>query len=108
MTDTPTDEIAERLANLLAKATPGEWRSEWYSNDEQWIVLTNDSSWNEGDSLIADFNVLSGCDAQFVALAKNHLPALLTERAEMKARITALEGENAIAEAQARDEVNKS
>jgi hypothetical protein len=89
MTDTSTDEIAERLAELLAKVSAGDW----YVNEI-------DVGYISSAEPRADIALLDGwpidceheqeANKRFICFAKNSVPALLTERAEMKAELATL------------------
>jgi hypothetical protein len=113
MTDTPMDTAAAELAELLAKLPGDDW---YYRPDkfDDWGIIRGGvaneyglpfigqirPSYNTGEDILAAHRAANTDpwedEARFVVLAKNRLPALLTERAEMKARIAALEGEKAI------------
>jgi hypothetical protein len=109
MTDTPTDEIAERLAELLAKATPGDWVDEYQKGCGFSQITAKGASLADNDAsspghMVYDVN--GDNDGALIAAMKNALPDLLTERAEMKVRIEMLESLVATysQQSQARDE----
>lgn len=85
-----TDQTAARLGELLAKAS-----THWQVYSEPDVGLPPSLFGNAKGPIEEGFGPiepLSGCDLELAALMYQSLPALLSERAEMKAEIARLRG----------------
>ena len=87
------DQTAQQLAELLAKATPGEWVDDYQKGEGFSQITVKGKRFADNDAsspghMVYDVN---GCnDGALIVAMKNAIPALLAEREAMKAELTAL------------------
>jgi hypothetical protein len=79
--------IIGRLKGLLEKATPGEWKSrrgDKYGDNRVVPVFSGEEAhgWSAGF-----YSEPSDEDADFIAFAHNHLPAVLAELSRLRAEL---------------------
>jgi hypothetical protein len=80
-----TDAEIKTLRGLLEKATPGEWEvheiesSEMYCDDCDKIVSRGIRTPEGGLNKGVEYELFDKADAELIAAARNHLPALIAE-----------------------------
>jgi hypothetical protein len=87
----PSDDDLKRWRDLAAKASPGPWR---YDEREDAIVQVNGGLWGNvltGEPTYEGNHGLSGApeDIEFVAAAREAVPALLDEIERMRSLLAA-------------------
>jgi hypothetical protein len=76
------EQIVAQLSEALSKATPGEWK--YICSPRAVIVRTGD---NQPIHVTSDRSKEAQANACLIALARNHLPALLTDRESLQQKI---------------------
>jgi hypothetical protein len=96
MTDTPIDraaaKIADQLTNKLTMITAGGLDGHLILRRSAISEVDSADSWDDECEAVAFKDAIDAIDAVIAIATTDELAILLTERAEMKARIAALEG----------------